>query len=278
MEVHLRGGFSDRNGILKENDQMQIDNFDERTRVTLINATSSVIDHVKAVSNVYKFDKFLKSLLAEVYLMEVDWSSPCDLRTVIPVICDTIRTDSFNSVLTLIEFLENTISENFKIPVAPFYNHVFEKEYVGYRFVDGQIAPITNETEISAINEASSSQYKEINDHLEKAIRLLSDRNSPDYKNSIKESISAVERMCSIIIGKSATLGDALKKLESSGLTIHPAMKAAFEKLFGYTSDSSGIRHAGQLGGADSTFEEAKFMLVSCSAFVNYLIGVSAKN
>ena len=54
-------------------------------------------------------------------------------------------------------------------------------------------------------------------------------------------------------------------------------MKAAFEKLYGYTSDASGVRHAGKLGGPDSTFEEAKFMLVSCSAFVNYLIGVWAK-
>lgn len=53
-------------------------------------------------------------------------------------------------------------------------------------------------------------------------------------------------------------------------------MKSAFEKLYGYTSDANGIRHAGNIGGNSSTFEEAKFMLVSCSAFINYLIGVLA--
>jgi len=88
----------------------------------------------------------------------------------------------------------------------------------------------------------------------------------------------AVECICSIIIGKSATLGDALKKLEDNGLKIHGAMKEAFGKLYGYTSDGTGIRHAGQLGGPHATFEEAKFMLVSCCAFVNYLLGVMSKH
>ena len=46
--------------------------------------------------------------------------------------------------------------------------------------------------------------------------------------------------------------------------------------MYGYTSDKDGIRHD---FGNDSNvdFEETKYMLVSCSAFMNYLIGISAK-
>lgn len=46
--------------------------------------------------------------------------------------------------------------------------------------------------------------------------------------------------------------------------------------MYGYTSDTDGIRHD---FGNDSQvyFEEAKYMLVSCSAFMNYLIGISTK-
>ena len=109
---------------------------------------------------------------------------------------------------------------------------------------------------------------------------MLGDRTSPDYENSIKESISAVEALCEIltgITGKEASLGKLLKKLEDNGVVIHAGLKAAFNMLYGYTSDANGIRHAGNIGGPSSTFEEAKFMLVSCSAFVNYLIAVSAK-
>ena len=67
-----------------------------------------------------------------------------------------------------------------------------------------------------------------------------------------------------------------LKKLEENGVMIHSGLKSAFNTLYGYTSDANGIRHAGDIGGKSSTFEEAKFMLVSCCAFINYLIAVSA--
>lgn len=105
---------------------------------------------------------------------------------------------------------------------------------------------------------------------------LLSDRENPDYENSIKESISAVEAMCNEIVGKKSTLGEALKQLKKEN-KIHPSLESAFEKLYGYTSDASGIRHAGQMDGKNSTFEEAKFMLVACSGFVNYLKGIYSK-
>ena len=38
LQVSLRGGFSDRNGIKTENTQMQYDTLDERTRTAIANA------------------------------------------------------------------------------------------------------------------------------------------------------------------------------------------------------------------------------------------------
>ena len=67
-----------------------------------------------------------------------------------------------------------------------------------------------------------------------------------------------------------------LKKIESKGIKIHGGLKSAFDKLYGYTSDAKGIRHVGDIGGPSSTFEEAKFMLVACCAFINYLIALDA--
>lgn len=104
----------------------------------------------------------------------------------------------------------------------------------------------------------------------------MADRKSPDYRNSIKESISAVESICKIITGDSkATFGTALKKIEEQH-GLHGALRRAFDSLYGYTSDASGIRHA-LLEEPDLDFDDAKFMLVSCSAFVNYLISKVAK-
>ncbi|HKQ88724.1 MAG TPA: hypothetical protein VJS43_18355, partial [Candidatus Acidoferrales bacterium] len=84
--------------------------------------------------------------------------------------------------------------------------------------------------------------------------------------------ISAVEAACRIVAeDPKATLGKALSKLETQGLAIHKAQKDAFNKLYGYTSDADGIRHA-LLDEPKLTYGDAQFMLITCSAFVNYLI------
>lgn len=159
------------------------------------------------------------------------------------------------------------------------FNRILEDEVSAYRILDGLVVPITNQMELEAIHEAMSSPYDSVNTHIQKALSCYADRQAPDYENSIKESISAVEAMCCIITGlngANATLGKALKKLKEKGLRIHPAMENAFSSLYGYTSDENGIRHGG-IDFVNAPPEDAKYMLVSCSAFVNYLMEKWAK-
>ena len=153
-------------------------------------------------------------------------------------------------------------------------NTIFEQEKSGYRIVLGEVTPITNDAEIETIEQAAATPYDSVNQHISKALAHYADLKNPDYENSVKEAISAVEAMCCVITGTSgrqATLGKAIKKLEERGIHIHGAMEKGFESLYGYASDENGIRH----GGKDFKSvppEDAKFMLISCSAFVNYLI------
>ncbi|MCM1493656.1 MAG: hypothetical protein NC180_10575 [Muribaculaceae bacterium] len=154
------------------------------------------------------------------------------------------------------------------------YNEILEQEKAGYRIVSGEIAPITNTEEIKVIEQSADTEFLSVNQHIKKALNLYADIQEPDYENSIKESISAVEAMCCIITGLSganATLGKAIKKLKDNGVHIHSAMEQAFLSLYGYTSDEDGIRHGG-IDFNNAPAEDAKYMLVSCSAFVNYLI------
>ena len=138
---------------------------------------------------------------------------------------------------------------------------------MNYRIIGDNITDIIDEKQIKSIQATLDNPYKEVSRHYAKAIEQL--YSVKDFDNSIKESISSVEAMCQIITEKNnATLGDALKLLKNK---IHPALNGAFDKLYGYTSNANGIRHANGLGEGDSTFEEAKYMLISCSAFVNYL-------
>lgn len=153
-------------------------------------------------------------------------------------------------------------------------NDVFEKDNVGYRIIGKQISPITNETEIQSIESALalSGPFSGARIHIQTALEKYSDKTDPDYRNCVKESISAVESMCQILADNpKATLGAALKVLNNGGIDIHSALAAGFEKIYGYTSDQDGIRHAILNESKTVESEDALFMLVSCSAFCNYL-------
>lgn len=155
-----------------------------------------------------------------------------------------------------------------------YLNIRFQKLGFAYRIVNNQIVEITSEEEIVEIEEALKVSDP-ITEHLSTSMALLSQRPNPDYRNSIKESISAVEYICREITGKT-TLGDALKELDKKGLQLSNMLKTAFEKLYVYTNDkATGIRHALMDEKDAPGFDEAKFMLVACSAFVNY---INAKN
>lgn len=296
-KVSARGGFSDRNGIKPVNVEIQLKDFDQRTRNQLGNMVSDLYAKVYENNTYWENDNiqaFLRFVLGEIYSEPIDTRKYCNDDKVFAIINNTINQDDYDDVLTLIEsiiqywdqYLKEKVFEYYNpyngysnISLYEYVNAIFEREYIGYRFVDEIIVPISDTYEIAAIQDALNSKYKPVYEHLSKANKFLADRESPDYENSIKESISAVEAICEILTGikgKEATLGKMLKKIEENGIKIHSGLKSAFNTLYGYTSDANGIRHAGDIGGKSSTFEEAKFMLVSCSAFINYLTAVSA--
>ena len=149
-------------------------------------------------------------------------------------------------------------------------NNVFKEEMSAYRFIDKYIVPIVEEIEIQEVTEALNGIYKPVRVHLLKSIELLSDKENPDYINSIKESISAVEALCQILTGQERyDLGKCLKELK---LKVNKQFKNGMSTLYGWTSSEDGIRHAYTGEEIDSDFAEAKYMLVSCSAFINYII------
>lgn len=152
-------------------------------------------------------------------------------------------------------------------------NIFLERENSAYRFVGDQITEITSSEEIEEVETSlrNSDKYAGVKIHLTTALALLSNRKNPDYRNSIKESISAIESLAKQLSkNETGTLGTILKKLETTK-KLHPALKSAFSSLYGYSSDSDGIRHA-LLDKTDLTKAEARFMLICCSAFINYLI------
>lgn len=185
----------------------------------------------------------------------------------------------WHSVYDLIEFVADN-SRRLPHPLSRqdferLTNELLTQELSGYRFIQGTLTAITAPSEIEAIEQAATGtrygRLTGVRTHIATAIKLLGQRPSPDYRNSIKESISAVESATKAISGVSGGGLDAALKELATHTPIHGALRDGLLKLYGYTSNADGIRHA-MMEDSKAGFDEAKFMLVACSAAVNFLI------
>ena len=275
--------FSQRKGIKPVKSVIQIDSMDSDLRNDLWNALT-IFYWYKVIGVLISRNEELDTLFKNLWINYFKW--PLDTLDNLWVntyaeIRKYFFNCEWNEVYDFIEFMANNHPDEYNELNPGFMdicNAVLKRELSAYRFVGGKIAQITSEEEVSEIEEALkiSKPSKAVNTHLKRAVDLFADRKSPDYRNSIKESISAVESICNLITKeKKATLGQALKKIEEK-VKLHPALKSAFISLYGYTSNEEGIRHA-LIDKSNLSFEDAKFMLVSCSAFINYLISKASK-
>lgn len=294
--IKVRGGFSERIGKPLCTTTIQLNEFDNRTRIFISNL---LFDFLQITfQNDAQFRKqpygnapvplssdFCKNLGQDVFsfrnhLQEGYVYNWVDFYT--SNIENALDNAPYNEILDLLEYIcnwlfakTNSCSEHFQRN----FNTLFQQEYVGYRFISKRIVPITDELEISEIEQACKTPFDGARAQLQKALGFLSDREEPDYKNSIKESISAVESVCKVIANKpKAELGDALKALIAEGYPIQGALKTGILALYGYTCEAGGIRHAERETESTVTFEEAKFMMVTCSAIVNYLVAEYGKH
>ena len=191
-----------------------------------------------------------------------------------------------NCVYDFIEFMFKYLHTEDDLPQYSYYpnrdwswnfindiNKILKEENSAYILLKSwDIVPITEDTEIESIEEALEAPYENVKTHIKTAIQHFKEE-PKDYRNSIKESISAVEAMCCELTWESnSTLWKAIKKLKNSWIEIHPALEKWFDSIYWYTSDESWIRHSLDIDSVEATFDDAKYMLVSCSAFINYLI------
>ena len=155
------------------------------------------------------------------------------------------------------EHMTDEISEAFLISKSP------------YRIIEGTLIPFGTEFEASAYLSAIAAVPPEsgVRKHLRGAATAL---NSGYWADCVRESMHAVESMSRQITGADS-LSSALNQLARAG-HIHSAMNEGFKRLYGYTSDQSGIRHALlDDGDARVTEADAMFMLGACASFVTYL-------
>jgi len=272
--------FSDRIGVTQRSIKIQTDCMSEELKVSLWNCFyETIAHHSRSWYNpllVFYRDYFLLPLTD---MPSTNSDCLIDFR-------EKFFNHDWYEIYNFIEFSLDHLADliDNALIYAPKYertiNFILERELSAYRSINRRFIAVSDNNEIETIENAlyESNKYglKGIKSHFEKSISLLSKKPDPDYRNSIKESISAVEGICKILTAeKSGGIDKALNKLDVE-IKIHPALKRGIANLYGYTSDEGGIRHP-LIEESDVDFEDAKFMLVSCSALVNFIIGKALK-
>ena len=259
--------FSQRKGRKPVSEVIQIDSMNSELRNSLWNTLTVELWLHDQSLNHRLIELFSAALWSDFFKKPID-SRPKDNDLILAHIRERFFGCEWFEVYDFLEFVVGYFKS--ELQLEPF-NRTLERELSGYRFVSGHITDITNTQEREMLETAlADSRFAGVDAHLQQALDLYAKRENPDYRNSIKESILAVESMARIVSEKpKATLSDALKAIEKNGL-LHEALKDGFIKLYGYTSDADGIRHA-MLDEPTLTAADARYFLLSCTSFVNYL-------
>ena len=131
--------------------------------------------------------------------------------------------------------------------------------------------PEEGEAILKAREDLRTAALHAANGHLQRAAELM---NGGKWRESAHESISAVESVGLSLGVRGSTLAAVLKRLRSNpAWRIHPAFLAALDKLYAYTSDEQGVRHAAVDDQEHVGREEAQFMMGVCAASCSYLLG-----
>ena len=193
-----------------------------------------------------------------------------------PLYRDSIMEYEYDEVITFVEYIlrhskcpkdlyDSLLRAFDETPIAYFVETI-----EGLPTVLPRVSHESGEATRRAIETLQETNMDGAGTHLRKASEHLDEQK---YADSIRDSIHAVGSVARLIApGESNTLSKALASLEKAGLLKHPALKEAFDKLYGYTSDEQGIRHELlDRSAPDVGRDEAVFMFGACASFAAYL-------
>ena len=189
--------FSERQGFKHVSEVIQVDDISKDLRHSLWNVLSNNFlleysDDTRSFFYRKQIDEFIKYLWMDFFKKPID-----DLQSIL------FKSGQVNKLRELFDgfewfevydFLEVTLNYFESVTLVEEVNNILNREFSGFRFVGGVFTDITTEQEVKMLEEAlTGKRFPAVASHLQRALTLMSDRKNPDYRNSIKESISAVE-------------------------------------------------------------------------------------
>ena len=276
----MRRSFSQRYGYEPLPEPMRAEELSTNLRQEIwIEVREFLLEKRECSFGIYFFDEQTNRLIERVvgrHTKQPGDTISTKYEQVLSTFKNSILSGEFNQVLDLIEIMVNDrditgdfvkrVSNSFQRCAAAYWRKTSQRPYC---FVP-QSSKEQGEATQEAIKTIRESNFGGAAAHLRQATEHI---NARHYGDSITDSIHAVESVARAIDPKaSKTLAPALDSIEKAGLLKHAALKAAFKKLYGYTSDEQGIRHPLlDQDSPDVGLDEAMFMFGVCASFAAYL-------
>ena len=276
----MKKTFSHRYGYEPLPEPMKIEELSKEIRIELWNSVRRLL--LKEIARNRHINYFGGETRRFVERVLGRWSTrpedeiPYKIDQVMSIFKDAFGGADFNRVLDLMEIMVNdvlvnrefveSVERSFESHVAAYWLRADESPF--------HFFPRSSKEQGEAVRASMDTLHQHNMDgavsHLQAASKRI---RAEEWADSIRESIHAVESVARLIDpNEEKTLGQALDSLEDADLLKHPALKNAFKKLYGYTSDEQGIRHALlEQQSADVGLDEALFMFGACASFAAYL-------
>ncbi len=155
------------------------------------------------------------------------------------------------------------------------------EENLAFEFSDGVVRrrgrKHTDEVSTRAKVVLGDPRLSSAREHYDKALRFFRNPTKPDFENTVKEAVCAVEAAGKVLFpgAKAATLGDLAKWLATcADLSVPKALCQTITGVYAFRSGGDGVGHGGATGGI-ATGHVAEYILGVCASQIIYLVDIA---
>jgi hypothetical protein len=113
--------------------------------------------------------------------------------------------------------------------------------------------------------------------HFDKALQFFCHPTRPDYENTVKEAVCAVEAAGKVLfpMAKASTLSDVIKWLGSTTeVSVPKAVCQTLTGVYAFRNGADGVSHGGASGGK-ATLEVTEYILGVCASQIIYFVDLA---
>lgn len=179
------------------------------------------------------------------------------------------------------EWQVTTPKSDVQVYIADELQRLFLEEGLAFEFIEGLVQRRGRKHTIDISTKAQvvlgDPRLVSARRHYDKALRFFRHPSTPDYENTVKEAVCAVEAAGKALFpsAKAKTLGDLVKwLLTTNDVSVPKALVKTIEGIYAYRSGGDGVGHGGAEGGL-ATVAVAEYVLAVCASLVIFLVDLS---